>query len=616
MLAMLIFPISRPLFGLFVLIILLVFSRPSFAQGIIFQDFYWDVNVPSGHADWWTYTTQQLQYLARAGVSAVWVPDPVKGGAGKFDMGYGPYDLYDLGSKDQKGTIPTRFGTKEEFLRFVAVAHANGIRVYTDTVLNQANGADYAEPNPLMAKLGMDDIPDDSKVPAAYRPPDYAPDSNLRSWTGFVPKGADGQPGTGRFPRHWDDFHPSPSEPDRDPPYHVQEFGPDYSFNANNSYVEKNMIAWSRWLVAQSDVDGYRIDDLKGLDPYFATAFTSAAAQNKKNFFMVGEYLDGDAVKLDMYLASAGGEMTAYDYPLYFALHDMTFQPEQFSMTDLLKRRMPNRAQAITFVNNHDMSRGDPISTNFDLAQAVVLAMSGTPCVYYSDYWRRGDRERAVLDKLVWAHNYLAVGQEVVREVNKTTLVLERSGHLLAGFNSGGDGLSHRVTVRTAFGPHVRLKDYAPGSTAAMITTGADGNATLTITPFGYVLYGRVSAASEHTKPRPPLPTTQTTEFADDLDTGEISNTPRDVPITAAEGTALSATLTGDSPAKLSLQLIASNGKVISTKQGSRSVRISRVALPTTGRYLLRCLAASGKAHGFLTVTYWLLASFPSTTDS
>jgi alpha-amylase len=594
----------RLIAGFFILILTLICGHRLFAQGIIFQDFYWDVNVPAGGEDWWTYTTKQLPALAKAGVSAVWVPDPVKGGAGKEDMGYGPYDLYDLGSKDQKGSIPTRFGTKEEFLRFVAVAHANGIRVYSDTVLNQANGADYAEPNPTMAKLGMDDIPDDGKVPDKYRPPDYTPDMNLRSWTGFVPKGANGKPGTGRFPRHWDDFHPSPSEPDRDPPYHVQEFGPDYSFNANDFYVEKSMIAWSYWFVAQSGVDGYRLDDLKGLDPYFTTTFTDAAAKDKTGFFMVGEYVDGDASKLDGYLAGAGGRLTAYDYPLYFALHDMTFQPEQFSMADLLKRRMPNRAQAVTFVNNHDMSRGDPISTNFNLAQAVIMAMSGTPCVYYSDYWRTGDGERAVLERLMWVHNHLAVEPEIVRKVDKSVLVLERSGHLLAGFNSGGDGTAHTVSVPTNFGPHAKLIDYAPNDSGKAVKTDSNGGATITIPPFGYVLYGLASVAHEPNTVRPAIPTIQTTEFADDLDTGELSPTPQDVPITAAKGTALAATLSGDAGALVSVSLIEPGGRMIANAEGNGIPKITFPNLPATGRYLLRCQTANGKAHGYLAVTY------------
>ena len=45
-------------------------------------------------------------------------------------MGYDIFDHYDLGDKDQKGTVATRFGNKDSLPRLVAVAHANGLEVY------------------------------------------------------------------------------------------------------------------------------------------------------------------------------------------------------------------------------------------------------------------------------------------------------------------------------------------------------------------------------------------------------------------------------------------------------------------------------------------------------
>jgi alpha-amylase len=48
-------------------------------------------------------------------------------GASNLADGYGPFDDYDLGSKNQKGSIPTRFGTREQLQRCVAVMRANGL---------------------------------------------------------------------------------------------------------------------------------------------------------------------------------------------------------------------------------------------------------------------------------------------------------------------------------------------------------------------------------------------------------------------------------------------------------------------------------------------------------
>lgn len=73
--------------------------------------------------------------LAEAGYTGLWLPPPTKGSGG-FSVGYDVQDPFDLGDKDQSGTIRTRYGTKDELLRMVEMAHRFGIRVYFDNVMN------------------------------------------------------------------------------------------------------------------------------------------------------------------------------------------------------------------------------------------------------------------------------------------------------------------------------------------------------------------------------------------------------------------------------------------------------------------------------------------------
>ena len=54
------------------------------------------------------------------------MPPAYKGANGKADVGYGVYDLYDLGEFDQKGTVATKYGTREEYLAAIAALHAGG----------------------------------------------------------------------------------------------------------------------------------------------------------------------------------------------------------------------------------------------------------------------------------------------------------------------------------------------------------------------------------------------------------------------------------------------------------------------------------------------------------
>ena len=59
--------------------------------------------------------------------------------------GYGIYDLYDLGEFDQKGSVATKFGTKDDLLSLSRKAKELGIDLLSDAVLNHNAGADNKE---------------------------------------------------------------------------------------------------------------------------------------------------------------------------------------------------------------------------------------------------------------------------------------------------------------------------------------------------------------------------------------------------------------------------------------------------------------------------------------
>ena len=88
---------------------------------------WWDCWNERYPQDWYTYLAKLAPRLKSLGVDGLWIPSPAKGNAGSNSMGYDIFDHYDLGDKDQKGTVATRFGTKDSLLRLVAVAHANGL---------------------------------------------------------------------------------------------------------------------------------------------------------------------------------------------------------------------------------------------------------------------------------------------------------------------------------------------------------------------------------------------------------------------------------------------------------------------------------------------------------
>src|SRR4030095_6749197 len=78
-------------------------------------------------------------------ITHVWLPPAYKSSQGTGEPGYAVYDLYDLGEFDQKGTVRTRYGTKQEYLDCIKAIHDNGMDVIADIVLNHKHGGDEAE---------------------------------------------------------------------------------------------------------------------------------------------------------------------------------------------------------------------------------------------------------------------------------------------------------------------------------------------------------------------------------------------------------------------------------------------------------------------------------------
>ena len=77
---------------------------------------YFEWYLPSD-STLWNKLTKESKHLENIGITHVWLPPAYKAAGGIKDVGYGVYDLYDLGEFDQKGAIRTKYGTKEEYLR-------------------------------------------------------------------------------------------------------------------------------------------------------------------------------------------------------------------------------------------------------------------------------------------------------------------------------------------------------------------------------------------------------------------------------------------------------------------------------------------------------------------
>ena len=115
--------------------------------------------------------------LAEAGYTALWLPPPFKG-TSVWDVGFGTFDRFDLGDKDQSGTIPTKYGTAAELQNLIETAHRFGLRIYFDNVMAHNGGP----------------IPGSDENTSIYAQPGFVPedfhlqrtsDGYYRNWPGI-----------------------------------------------------------------------------------------------------------------------------------------------------------------------------------------------------------------------------------------------------------------------------------------------------------------------------------------------------------------------------------------------------------------------------------------------
>ena len=307
-------------------------------NGVMMQYFEW--NLPND-GTLWKKIKDDAQHLHDIGVTAIWIPPAYKG-CGNDDVGYGTYDLYDLGEFDQKGTVRTKYGTKQELKEMIDALHACDISVYMDTVLNHKAGADHLET--CMARL-VDPDNRDEPICEPYE---------IECWTGFD------FPGRGNtysdFKWHW--YHFSGTDyNERDKKtgiYQIVSEGKAWSMgvdneNGNYDYLmfsdidlnHPDVIAelkhWGRWVAEEMDIDGMRLDAVKHMNDEFIKDFLAdLRAARGDDFYAVGEYWVDDIETLESYLANVGYATDLFDVCLHYNLSCASKEGGDYDLRKLL----------------------------------------------------------------------------------------------------------------------------------------------------------------------------------------------------------------------------------------------------------------------------------------
>ncbi|MBP3853367.1 MAG: alpha-amylase [Erysipelotrichaceae bacterium] len=345
----------------------------------------------------WKTIAEQAASLASMGFTKIWMPPAYKGHQGMQDVGYGVYDLYDLGEFDQKGSIPTKYGTKEEYLQAIQACHKESMEVIADIVFDHRMGADEKETIQATAMNWNN------------RNEALSPEQTVEVWTKYTFPGRAGKYSS--FQWDWSCFTGTDYNA-RTGGNDLLEFENkqwndnvskeqgnfDYIMGANldfnNPVVIKELYDWGKWYFDTCHIDGYRLDAIKSIDNTFFTGWLAQQRSlNHGNGFAVGEYWSGNVDELLQYLANAKYCMSAFDVPLHFRFYDASQSYDRYDMRTILDQTLLQKApqSAVVFVDNHDTQPGQALQSwiqSWFKVHAYALTLLYTaqmPCVFYGD---------------------------------------------------------------------------------------------------------------------------------------------------------------------------------------------------------------------------------------
>lgn len=405
------------------------------STSVMMQAFYWDV-TPGGI--WWDSLNTHLDSWKAAGITGLWLPVISKGDSGPYSMGYDPYDYFDFGQYNQKGTTETRFGSYAELKSLLSNAKAKGFDLIADIVINHNSGGDL----------------------------EYSPYAGKNNYTKFNVL-------SGKFLRNYEDFHPSAVDASDE-----GTFGnmPDICHNV--AYVQdwlwKRPDGVAKFYKDSLGFTGWRFDYVKGYNPRVVKSWDSAVGG-----ISIGEFWDGDVNLVNNWVTASGSG--AFDFPLYFAMKD-AFNGSNLNALDGKGLIAINPSKAYTFAANHDID--DIYPQNKLKAYAFILTSEGTPFIFFKDYEYLLDK--AKLNTLITIRKTLAAGSTTKLYVSSTEYIFRRNGTpgLVSYFNSSNTDVTRNVQTTWASTP---LKDYT-GSNPD-VTTDASGNVTIACKAYSYSIY-------------------------------------------------------------------------------------------------------------------------------
>lgn len=352
--------------------------------------------------------TDHLKYIKELGFTSIWITPPVKNqyvqGSSAAYHGYWGVDF---------STIDPHLGTEADFKNFVSAAHALGIKVIVDIVVNHTAdvikysvgkyGYRYIAEYPYRTCTGKEFdialVAGKSTFPKLCADKSFAYVPVVDSWSKSVKKPAFLNDVT-NYHNRGDSTWTGTSVYDGD------FFGLDDLFTEKPEVVVGWTANWSSW-ITRFNIDGYRVDTAKHVNPEFWNAFipkilATAKAAGKKQFPIFGEVADSDPRTLATFVKEQQFN-SVLDFGFQSAVAKFVVSGggldgvvNLFNADDMYTSATTSAYSLTTFLGNHDMGRigqfiADSTSNEAEalaraqLANTLLLTLRGAPALYYGD---------------------------------------------------------------------------------------------------------------------------------------------------------------------------------------------------------------------------------------
>ena len=363
-------------------------------SGVMLQGFSWD----SYNESQWKVLEKQADEM-KDYIDLVWLPQSGKCMETTQVMGYMPYYYFNQNSS---------FGTEAELRSLITKFKANGIGAIADVVVNHRNTDGWftfpAETykGVTYQMLSTDICKNDDEGKTA-----------TQAATDGVSLSQNNDEGT--------------------------DFGGCRDIDHKSANVQKVIKAYLKYLKDDLGYTGFRYDMVKGFDGSHVADYNDATGVE----FSVGEYWDGND-KIESWINRTNKKSAAFDFQFRYNVRDAVNGAANGKVTtssdwsklnsnDNLMHDANYRRYAVTFVENHDTQKrseseqNDPLRKDTIAANAYLLAMPGTPCIF-QPHWNKYKPE---LKEMIAARKYAGItnmSNYANKQSKKTLYVNEVTG--------------------------------------------------------------------------------------------------------------------------------------------------------------------------------------------